>query len=292
MHTETPNSRGLYIRVPVEIVDERTDPHEPRDELGAFLWLVTHASRSDRSVRTPRGEIELRRGEVIAAADHLAKEWLWGRKKVRNRLERWVRAGRLLPGPPTRHRPATFFIVDFDLYQGAGAARLDDGATKRATKGPPTGHHGATPLDLRDSGERDSPLPPSGATPLDCVQAFEAFNALALRVGIKQASKLTPGRKQKIAARLKEHGREGWMQALGHIEISSFLTGQSGGTWRATLDWLLKPDSFVKVLEGNYGNGRHNAAPAQAVQVKSDAQIAAENEEALRQLDMHPEGRA
>jgi hypothetical protein len=51
---------------------------------------------------------------------------------------------------------------------------------------------------------------------------------------------------------LKERGPEAWQIALDEITRSSFLRGSSSSGWQITIDWLLKPSNFTKVLEGNY----------------------------------------
>lgn len=107
--------------------------------------------------------------------------------------------------------------------------------------------------------EKKTPLPPkgAGATPTDALKAFETYNATALRCGLPQAAKLTPDRQRKIIARLKDYGLDGWAQALGNIEKSSFLTGGSTNGFRADLDFMLQAKSFGKLHDGGYGNGRH-----------------------------------
>lgn len=42
---------------------------------------------------------------------------------------------------------------------------------------------------------------------------------------------------------------------------SDFLNGKNNTGWTASIDWLLKPANFVKVLEGNYVN---KVAPTKA----------------------------
>jgi len=116
---------------------------------------------------------------------------------------------------------------------------------------------------LEDSSSKNiNPLPPSktkGPGAADALIAFEAYNATALECALPQAAKLTPDRQRKIIARLKDYGLDGWTQALANIERSSFLTGTNDRGWRASLDFLVKPDSFAKVHDGGYGNGRHTA---------------------------------
>jgi hypothetical protein len=126
------------------------------------------------------------------------------------------------------------------------------------------------PILLGEVSNNKTPLPPKrGASPFECLQAFEAYNALALRVGIPQAAKLTKDRERKIAARLKDYGADGWQQALANIERSSFLTGTNDRGWTASLDFLVQAGSFSKVHDGGYGNGRHAKGERKAWDIPS-----------------------
>ncbi len=102
----------------------------------------------------------------------------------------------------------------------------------------------------------------SSAPPSDVpvLEAFQAWNAMALRCGLPQASRLTPKRKTQIRARIREHGPDSWATALANVERSKFLRGIDRD-WRASLDFLLQPSSFAKVVEGTYGNGAHAEDP-------------------------------
>jgi hypothetical protein len=120
-----------------------------------------------------------------------------------------------------------------------------------------------------------SPLTPKGkVTALQALNAYEAYNALALRCAIPVATSLSPDRKRKIIARLKDHGLDGWGEALANIEKSSFLTGGGDNGWTVNLEWMLKPSNFTKLREGAYGNGRHSGKstePKQAWQMPTRA---------------------
>ncbi|MGB1548423.1 MAG: DNA replication protein, partial [Alphaproteobacteria bacterium] len=78
-------------------------------------------------------------------------------------------------------------------------------------------------------------------------------------LGLPIAKALTPDRKRKLHARLKEHGLSGWNDALVQIEQSSFLCGRGEKGWCASIDFLLQPSSFNKVLEGAYADERERA---------------------------------
>lgn len=57
-----------------------------------------------------------------------------------------------------------------------------------------------------------------------------------------------------LCARLKEYGVEKVVQAIRNVASSSFLRGQSNSGWCITFDWFVKPNNFIKVLEGNYSD--------------------------------------
>lgn len=129
--------------------------------------------------------------------------------------------------------------------------------------------------------KEDNPPTPQGGN-LDCLTAYELWNETALRCGLPQAAKLTPDRRRKLAARLKDYSLNGWKQALVNIERSSFLNGDNDRGWRANLDFLLQPTSFAKVHDGSFGNGR--ARTTNPWQAEREAE-AARLQEMLARID-------
>lgn len=55
-----------------------------------------------------------------------------------------------------------------------------------------------------------------------------------------------------LNTRLNEYGLENILLAIDNIPKSSFLRGQNNRNWIITFDWFIKPNNFIKVLEGNY----------------------------------------
>ncbi|EPS56444.1 TPA: phage replisome organizer N-terminal domain-containing protein [Clostridium botulinum] len=55
-----------------------------------------------------------------------------------------------------------------------------------------------------------------------------------------------------LNARIKEYGTDNILKAIENIESRPFLKGQNNKGWTITFDWLVKPNNFIKVLEGNY----------------------------------------
>lgn len=89
-------------------------------------------------------------------------------------------------------------------------------------------------------------------------QAFDDYNALAKKIGLPIALKLTKPRKDKIKSRLEDCGGiDGWAVALQKLEESDFCRGSTG--WQASLDFLLQQSSLLKLIEGNYENKKGGA---------------------------------
>lgn len=88
----------------------------------------------------------------------------------------------------------------------------------------------------------------------DILGALAKYNDLARSIGLAEVKKFTPERKRKLKARLKDHGTEGWGEALEKLRESPFLRGDSGD-WRADFDFLMRPSKLLKVIEGGYSQG-------------------------------------
>ena len=76
-------------------------------------------------------------------------------------------------------------------------------------------------------------------------------------LNLSQIKSISNNRKKLLQARIKEHGEESIFECIENIKKSSFLKGQNNRNWIITFDWLIRPNNYIKVLEGNY-NDREN----------------------------------
>lgn len=91
-------------------------------------------------------------------------------------------------------------------------------------------------------------------------QIVDRWNLL----GLQKLVSINPGsnRHKMLKARIKEYGLENVLKAIESINNSSFLKGQNNRNWIITFDWLIRPNNFPKVLEGNYlDKGGNNNGP-------------------------------
>jgi len=88
--------------------------------------------------------------------------------------------------------------------------------------------------------------------PAEVLEIFELWDLTFLpkRKTTASAKRITAAK-----ARMKELDfRESWKEALCMIPTIPFLMGRNDRGWKADIDWFLKPDSVVKIIEGKYSN--------------------------------------
>lgn len=80
--------------------------------------------------------------------------------------------------------------------------------------------------------------------------------------GVTKAERITAKRRASLNARMREaYFRSNWQEGIARVGLSEFCQGSRN--WRADIDWFLRPDTLVKILEGAYDN-RQRGSPATA----------------------------
>ena len=109
--------------------------------------------------------------------------------------------------------------------------------------------------------DKDNILEPSdegSCRSSDRQTVISAWNGL----GLSKITKITPTstRGKMLHARIREYGLDKVLEAISQIPKSSFLRGQNKNGWTITLDWLVKPNNFCKVLEGQYLDNKQESS--------------------------------
>lgn len=96
--------------------------------------------------------------------------------------------------------------------------------------------------------------------PSDIDKVVESWNELSAK-GLNRVTKINPttNRGKMLKARLKEYSLDDVLKAIDNVKQSDFLLGNNNRGWMITFDWFVKPNNFVKVLEGNYNNSKPTA---------------------------------
>lgn len=77
------------------------------------------------------------------------------------------------------------------------------------------------------------------------------FNEQMEDKSIPAIKRLTPKRKGLLAEILTEYSKDDIAMVIKKAAASSFLNGGSGG-FKASFEWIFKPDNFLKIFEGNF----------------------------------------
>lgn len=144
--------------------------------------------------------------------------------------------------------------------KGAEQRWHKDGSVNESAIGSPIGS--AMP-DAMANGWPPSPSPTADQNPPAKI-AGESATADALSAAwnegttrpLPKCRELSPARRKKALARLRERSLDEWRIVIARLDASDFCRGLTDrGTWVATFDWLIEnQDNAVKVLEGKYDN--------------------------------------
>ena len=82
----------------------------------------------------------------------------------------------------------------------------------------------------------------------------DLFNSML--PGLPHVNIITDERKKTIKARWmtsdKTQSLDWWNGFFSHVGQSDFLMGRANESFRASFDWVMKKNNFVKIIEGNY----------------------------------------
>lgn len=74
--------------------------------------------------------------------------------------------------------------------------------------------------------------------------------------GIKPIRSIVPEseRHRLLRARFRQYGDDSFAEIVDKIKESDFLQGKNNKGWTVSFDWVIRPNNYPKVLEGNYDN--------------------------------------
>ena len=80
--------------------------------------------------------------------------------------------------------------------------------------------------------------------------------------GIKPIRAIVPEseRHKLLRARLRQYGEGSFSEIVENVKKSDFLQGKNNRAWTITFDWVIRPNNYPKVLEGNYDNSNRQSS--------------------------------
>ena len=268
------------INISRDLWDDTAFAAEKFSEREAWIWLISEASWKPRTRRIGKLVVETKRGQVAGSVRFFANAFGWSKSRFARFLGRLSERDMVSVESGTGINVIT--IRNYNKYQSqsksdgtaagqqrdssgtaAGQQRdkREEGGKKGERRGKERTESPSEPSSSRDDQPQPSePMPITDAAAkaigLDVVQAFDAYNVTADRVGWPKVTKRTPGRRKALLSRIREVGGiEGFTDALAKAEASDFISGRGERSWAAFgFDALVKPANFTRLVEGNYDN--------------------------------------
>jgi hypothetical protein len=92
----------------------------------------------------------------------------------------------------------------------------------------------------------------ANTTPLLEKHVIEKWNEIANNHDLPLVKVVTEKRRLLIASAIASHSIDDWITAMDAVDASAFCHGKNARGWKASFDWMIGPDIFAKLMEGNY----------------------------------------
>lgn len=245
--------------------------------LRAWVYLIFAAAYEEKQVTVGNAVYTCRRGEIITTVSLLSSK-LFLSKNQTDYLLRKLRFANMIQTESST-LCTRIIICNYDKYQDNINADstirqryVNDSSTirqrcisdkstmsQRILKKEEGRNEEET---FGDSYESSLATTNDSSVPNDVKEVFDFFNSVMEGKAIPQIRSIQANRLTMLRARMKTYGKEAIIEVFRNAADSDFLQGSTG--LKVTFDWLIKPNNFQKVLEGNYNNryGKNDNAAA------------------------------
>lgn len=198
-----------------------------------FFHLLLTAYTEDKKWRG----ILVKKGSVIVGRSQLSKDCGLSEQQIRTAINK-LQSTREITSNKTPL--GTLFTINMLIDEKK--------STSKTTEDQPQNNQGST----SNQPEKQSQKPKTKNKDNDYEEIKRLFNAMPTE--FTEVKSLSSKRKSHIAARIKDHGIEKLGEVFRLASESNFLNGDNPSGWKANFDWILNPNNFIKILEGNYVN--------------------------------------
>jgi hypothetical protein len=229
----------------------------PFSERDAWVWLVEEAAWKDRPWRLGVVILPLKRGQLCHSLRYLGQKWRWSKDKVQRFLRvlenRDMIETASATGGATAERIIT--ICNYSLYQDDRDSDETESETAENPKPRQSRDKTEERKETKDSPslKRGSPAADTGGVPVQ--RMVDLWNVMAKEAGLPRCAAVNEGRRKQLHARFTNECKgdfEVWARAVQKVGASSFCRGGGSTGWKAGVDFLLRPSSFLKTIEGLY----------------------------------------
>lgn len=229
-----------------------------------FLHCIIKANYEDKEFM---GSM-VKRGEFITSVSHLAVETGLSVQQVRTAIKKLKKTGELTI--KSHNKYTAISIVKYNDYQ-----ELQQTDNNQATNNQQSSNKQSTTTnevnEVNKVNEENISMSPqsvvddlnSAKKNVPYAKIKNLWNEIFQDTAISKCDKVTE--KRKAAIRQRWYNGTGqdlnnWENAFSKIKQSDFLMGNNDKDWQASFDWVIRPDSITKIMEGKYDNREKSKA--------------------------------
>ena len=255
-----------WISVHRSLFDHWLWEDKPFSKGQAWIDLILMANHEDRKFLHGNNLEFVERGSKITSLRILSDRWGWSTGKVKRFLDLLKQDGMLEYECNTKKTAYT--IVNYNIYQNEKVGERNTNRTQ--TKQLQNTNETSTKTNNNDNNDNnDNNENKVEALSYKYDDIVSSWNDL----GLQELRNIKNNRKVLLDTRLKEHGEDSIYEAIRQINKSSFCKGQNQRGWVITFDWLIKPNNYIKVLEGNYTDKNNTSGLNKKMKSKSEGKM-------------------
>lgn len=208
-----------------------------------FFHLIAIANHEDKKWR---GQV-IKRGQVVTSQDKIAvalgfvdKKNQPARQPIRTALSNLQKTNDITI--KTTNKYSIITVNNYNKYQTSNQQNSKKVTNKKRKNNQQPNHQATTTKEYIKNNKNN----------ILYSAIKDTYNKFC--PSLPTCTRLSEGRIRMIKARLEEYKLTDFEIVFKNAEASEFLSGRSGDWGGCNFDWLIRPNNFLKVLEGTYKN--------------------------------------
>lgn len=240
-----------WIKIHRKILDNFLWEDKPFSKGQAWIDLILLANHENKKIIFDGNAIEVKRGEKITSIRFLSERWGWSTTKTKKFLN--VLQSEKMLTYKSNSKNTVYSIVNYNDYQEKQEYKNNTEVTQKK-------HRSNTEVTQKNTNKNDKNdkndknIFNNLSNDKLFVPLIQKWNELPETVSKISTLKKDTQRYKMLSQRVNEYGKDKVLEAIEKIKQSSFLQGNNNKGWTITFEWFVRPNNFVKVLEGNYAD--------------------------------------
>ena len=266
-----------WIPLDRKILDNWLWENKPFAYGQAWIDILMRANHKAKKIPFDGKVITVEKGCFITSESKLAERWGWNRSKV-GRFLKLLESDNMIERETNNKRTAVR-VLNYAVYNdffSESEQPVNSQRTASEHKQQLNNENNVTMTNNENNENNGTREQNDLETKVSsCILDAQTKEEIITRwneleyFGVTSIRGIDGKRLDAVRARMKQYGKDCFFDAIDRIRESNFLQGRNDRGWTITFDWLIKPNNFPKVIEGNY-NKKKNKPINQTAQELND----------------------